>query len=77
MRGYLAVLAALIVLVFLGASLPVRLIGNGLGDLGDNERREASRAFFYVVTYYGESFLNYDDYIGPPLVLGWHVGSVK
>ncbi len=77
MRGLLAVFAVLIVLVFLGAGLPVRLIGNGLEGFGNHERRVASRAFFHVVTYYGETFLEYDDYTGPSLVLGWHVESVK
>lgn len=70
-------MTALFVLVFLGVMLPTRLIDPGVEDFEGRDRRMAARAFFHVATYYGESFVNYDDYIGPPLVLGWRTGSAK
>ena len=76
MKGCLTVL----VLVFLGLAVPMRLIGTGLdgfGDPGDCERRMAAKALFHGPELYGSGFLEIGDYNGPPLVLGWHVESVK
>lgn len=80
MRGCLAVLVLLSVLVFLGLVVPVRLIGTGLddfGDPGDRERRMAAKALFHGPELYGSGSLEIGDYNGPPLVLGWHVESVE
>jgi hypothetical protein len=80
MKGCLIVFAVLVGLFAGGLGLPMWLIDNGVedfGNRGDPERRGAARAFFYVATYYGESFLDYGDYIGPPLVLGWRVEDVE
>lgn len=81
MRIRPAVIAGLCVLAFfvlgLGVILPGRLIGSGLEDFGGREKRMASGGFFHVAQYYGDSFLEYDDYIGPPLVLGWHIEGLE
>ncbi len=77
MKGCLSVFSALAVLLLVGALLPPWLIGGGVGDFEGRERRMASRAFFYVTTLYGYSSLDVYEYVGPPLVLGWHVENVK
>ncbi len=80
MKGCLVVIAVLVGLLAGGLVLPVWLIGNrpeDFGNRGDPERREAARALFHAAAYYGEGFLEYGDYIGPPLVLGWRVECME
>jgi hypothetical protein len=77
MKGCLTVLVPLSVLVVLGLVVPIRLIGTGLDDFGDRERRMAAKALFHGPELYGNSFLEIGDYSGPPLVLGWHVEGVE
>jgi hypothetical protein len=79
MKGCLSAFAALVVLL-VGALLPPWIIGNGLEDLGnpgDPEWRAAGAALYLVTTLYGDSSLNVLEYVGPPLVLTWHVEGVE
>ena len=77
MKGCLTVLVLLSVLVVLGLVVPIRLIGTGLDDFGDRERRMAAKALFHGPELYGSGFLEIGDYSGPPLVLGRHVEGVE
>ena len=77
MKGCLVIVAVLLALFIAGAVLPTGLIGSGVRDFKGDERRMAQRAFFYMTTYYGASFLNYGEYVGPALVLGWRVKGVE
>lgn len=81
MKGCLTAFATLSVFLFfvwsLGVVLPDRLIGFDLEDFEGSERRMASQALFHITEVYGNGFLEIGDYNGPPLVLGWHVKSVR
>lgn len=80
MKAWLTVFAALLALWGFGVVLPERLIGSGIDDFGnpgDPERRMAAKALFHGPGLFGSGFLEISDYNGPPLVLGWHVKSVK
>ena len=77
MKGTIVALAVLGALLVAGLVLPGGLVGSGIGDFEGRQRKAARVAFFYVATYYGESFLEYGEYIGPPLVLGWRIEGVE
>ena len=79
-RLALAAIGVTLLLWMLGIVLPSWVIGSGLegfGDPGNRERRMASRALLHGAELHGSGFLEIGDYNGPPLVLGWHVKSVK
>ena len=77
MKGCLVILAVSFAPLVASFVLPICLIGSGRDDFEGREWRMASRAYFHVLTYYGESFLQIREYMGPPLVLRWRVYSVK
>ena len=77
MKGCLVTAAALPILFMVGAVLPPWLIGTGLEDVEGQQKLMARDGFFYVAQYYGDGFLEYDDYIGPPFVLGWRLEDVE
>jgi hypothetical protein len=77
MKGCLSVFVVLAILLSVGALLPLRIIDSGVEDFEGRERRAASAAFFTVSTLYGDSSLEVLEYVGPPLVLGWHVEGVE
>ena len=77
MKGCLSVFAVLVVLLLSGVYLPSWIIGDGVEDFEGSERRAASAALYLVTTLYGYSSIDVLEYVGPPLVIGWHVEGVE